>query len=270
MAKYLKEFATNTERTEFENGELYVEPYASSVLEDGSIHYNNKDFFCKLTLNDSSVVKIVDEDGNGKLTSGLTKTYKQSTVSAEIGNLCTSVEMKAFSGFTSLTSVTFTEGLTTIKDYAFYQCTNLTSVRIPSTVIEVRGFEGCTNLENVTIPEGVQYITSAFNGCSKLANITLPNGLLGIYAGAFAGTGLISIVIPSSVTSMDTSVFRNCSSLSNITSLAVTAPSVSDTTFSNIASNGTLHVPQGSTGYDVWMGTGNYYLGKYNWTMVEQ
>jgi hypothetical protein len=29
-------------------------------------------------------------------------------------------------------------------------------------------------------------------------------------------------------------------------------------------------VPSGSSGYDVWMGTGNYYLGKYNWTMVEQ
>ena len=25
-----------------------------------------------------------------------------------------------------------------------------------------------------------------------------------------------------------------------------------------------------TTGYDTWMGTGNYYLGKYNWTKVEQ
>jgi len=29
-------------------------------------------------------------------------------------------------------------------------------------------------------------------------------------------------------------------------------------------------VPSGSTGYDVWMGTGDYYLGKYNWTKTEQ
>jgi hypothetical protein len=31
-----------------------------------------------------------------------------------------------------------------------------------------------------------------------------------------------------------------------------------------------LYVPTGSTGYNVWMGTGKYYLGKYGWTKVEQ
>jgi hypothetical protein len=38
----------------------------------------------------------------------------------------------------------------------------------------------------------------------------------------------------------------------------------------NVKTNGTLTVPTGSSGYDVWMGTGNYYLGKYHWTKVEQ
>jgi hypothetical protein len=32
----------------------------------------------------------------------------------------------------------------------------------------------------------------------------------------------------------------------------------------------TLTISHCSTGYDVWMGTGDYYLGKYNWTKVEQ
>jgi hypothetical protein len=49
-----------------------------------------------------------------------------------------------------------------------------------------------------------------------------------------------------------------------------TAPKIQSGTFEEVASNGTLYVPRGSSGYNVWMGTRNYYLGKYNWTKVEQ
>jgi hypothetical protein len=58
--------------------------------------------------------------------------------------------------------------------------------------------------------------------------------------------------------------------LANIISLATTAPTIQSITFYGVKTNGTLTVPQGSTGYDTWMGTGNYYLGKYGWTKVEQ
>jgi hypothetical protein len=40
--------------------------------------------------------------------------------------------------------------------------------------------------------------------------------------------------------------------------------------FSSVKTGDTLTVPSGSTGYDVWMGTGNYYLGKYGWKKVYQ
>lgn len=56
----------------------------------------------------------------------------------------------------------------------------------------------------------------------------------------------------------------------SITSLATTAPTIDSQTFYGIKANGVLYVPSGSSGYDVWMGTGNYYLGQYNWTKVEQ
>ena len=64
--------------------------------------------------------------------------------------------------------------------------------------------------------------------------------------------------------------FNNCSSLTSVTSLATTAPTIQSNTFQNVKTNGTLTVPSGATGYDVWMGTGDYYLGKYKWTKVEQ
>jgi hypothetical protein len=82
--------------------------------------------------------------------------------------------------------------------------------------------------------------------------------------------GLTSVIIPNSVTSIGNYAFRDCNNLNSIVCNATTAPTIRTTTFQTIKTNGILYVPTGSTGYDTWMGTGNYYLGKYNWTKVEQ
>ena len=74
----------------------------------------------------------------------------------------------------------------------------------------------------------------------------------------------------SGVTSIGKEAFQICTGLTSITSLATTAPTIQSNTFRSVKTNGTLRVPIGSTGYDTWMGTGNYYLGKYNWRKVEQ
>ena len=111
----------------------------------------------------------------------------------------------------------------------------------------------------------------AFLGCSGITSIDIPNSVTSIGSNAFDGcSGLTSVVIPDSVTSIGYQVFEGCSSLTSIICNATTAPTIQTSTFSNVNTGGTLTVPQGSTGYDVWMGTGNYYLGKYNWTKVEQ
>ena len=58
--------------------------------------------------------------------------------------------------------------VTTIKNYAFYRCSSLTSVTIPNSVttIEERAFYGCTGLTSVTIPNSVKIIgASAFSVC---------------------------------------------------------------------------------------------------------
>lgn len=105
-----------------------------------------------------------------------------------------------------------------------------------------------TKLLNVIIDDATSIGNDAFSFCSSLTRIT----------------------IPSSVTSIGGYAFFPDPSLESITSLATTAPTIQSTTFQGVKTNGTLRVPQGSTGYNVWMGTGNYYLGKYNWTKVEQ
>jgi len=108
-------------------------------------------------------------------------------------------------------------------------------------------------------------------GCDSLTNIAIPNSVTNIGAFAFEScTSLTSINIPSGVTSINGGAFQSCTSLTSIVSNATTAPRIQSNTFYNVNTGGTLTVPIGSSGYDVWMSTGNFYLGKYGWTKVEQ
>ena len=207
-----------------------------------------KPIICILTLNNGSVVEI---PGKGQLTKEMTSPYTFTIVSAEITKNSTSIGQRAFSNCNNMTSVTIPNSVTSIGDYAFYNCRGLTSVTIPNNVTSINAyaFDDCRGLTSITIPNGVTSIkTCAFSGCNNMTSVTIPNTVKSIANGAFS----------------------YCSSLTSITSLATTAPRLSYTTFQNIKTGGTLTVPSGSTGYDVWMDTDDYYLGKYNWTKVEQ
>ena len=94
----------------------------------------------------------------------------------------------AFSGCTSLTSVTIPDSVTSIGYSAFGGCTSLTSVTIPDSVTSIggRAFSGCTSLTSVTIPNSVTSIGwGAFIGCTNLTSVTIPDGVTSIESNAF-------------------------------------------------------------------------------------
>ena len=113
------------------------------------------------------------------------------------------------------------EGVTEIKEYAFYGYSKLTSFEIPSSVTSIgsRAFSGCTELISIEIPNGVTSIGSfAFEDCSGLTSIEIPNSVTSIGDGAFFGcSGLKSITIPNCITSIANSAFEGCSGLTSIT-----------------------------------------------------
>ena len=83
----------------------------------------------------------------------------------------TTIGFSAFEGCTSLSSVTFPEGLTEIRGGAFYGCTSLSSVTLPEglTVIGGAAFMGCTILEQRSRAAGHPNVVSYLRFISSRA-----------------------------------------------------------------------------------------------------
>jgi hypothetical protein len=89
----------------------------------------------------------------------------------EVTSDATIVRNYAFSNCSNLTTVDFPL-VTTIGNNSFYDCSNLTTVDFPKvTYIDNNSFGGCTNLTEVDFPK-VTYIGSyAFGSCSNLTTV---------------------------------------------------------------------------------------------------
>ena len=126
----------------------------------------------------------------------------------------------AFYGCSGLTSLTIPSSVTEIGWYAFEDCSGLTSFTIPSGVTSIGWsvFEGCSGLTSLTIPSSVTEIGwHAFEDCSGLTSLTIPSSVTSIGSWAFSGcSGLTCFTIPSSVTSIGSKAFSGCSGLTNL------------------------------------------------------
>ena len=134
--------------------------------------------------------------------------------------------------------------VTSIGNYAFSSCSNLTSITIPNTVISigVSAFGSCRALRSITIPNSITSIGgSAFSSCSSLTSIIIPNSITSINNDLFNGcSSLISVTIPNSVTSIGYQAFRDCSSLTSVT-IPNSVTSIGSWAFNNCRSLTTIN-----------------------------
>jgi len=121
-------------------------------------------------------------------------------------------------------SYTLPDTVTQIADYAFYNCTNLTSITINATsqltTIGYMAFYQCTNMVGLTIPQFVTTIKgAAFSSLFQLTSISIPDSVTSIGGDAFyqcINLTTVTINATSQLTSIGTGVFQSCRALSTI------------------------------------------------------
>ena len=114
-------------------------------------------------------------------------------------------------------SIVVENGINTIGELAFYECTMIQSITLPDSLKAIgdMAFARCFDLRRVDFGEKLVSIgEKAFSECEKLQSVRLPKGLLSIqYQAFFACKSLVSVCIPASVTNLEESVFAYCENL---------------------------------------------------------
>ena len=143
-----------------------------------------------------------------------------------------SIGEKAFSGCTSLTSISIGSNARMFGRFVFENCTALESVSLANLKISGsdeyifhRGavsistasfdsmFLGCTALKSATLPEGLKELTSTFSGCTALKSIALPSTVEVITYAFYGCTSLETVTFSGSLRAVLGKSFYECSSL---------------------------------------------------------
>ncbi len=171
----------------------------------------------------------------------------------KIPNSVTSIGDYVFSYCTNLTSIKIPNKVTSIGDGAFSGCKKLTSIRIPNSVTSIgdEAFLGCESLASIEIPNSVTSIgNNAFLGCEKLTSIEILNILTSITDLKILNREkLTSITIPNSVTSITDLKILNREKLTSIT-IPNSVTSISNLAFYNCSSLKYIKVNENNKVYD--------------------
>ena len=114
-----------------------------------------------------------------------------------------SAQNKAPWSDTEFKKLVVNEGITSIGDWCFADCTDLEQLTLPSTLKSIgeRAFYNCIELDEIIIPDNVSEIKSgAFNSCIQAKKVSLPDKLTYIGDSSFMNLPALSaVVIPENV-----------------------------------------------------------------------
>ena len=140
--------------------------------------------------------------------------------------------------------------VTRIGQHAFYGCTQVTGINLPSTIKEIgyQAFYGA-GLRGGTfvLPEGLNHLDDHAFESSNVDNVILPSTLTAISNYAFKGDPFNTFIIPNTVESIGTQAF-NQQGITGVTVVTVfrSTPLPIDADCFTPNSHSTLYVPAGS------------------------
>ncbi len=121
---------------------------------------------------------------------------------------------------TIIESVEIPYGVTSIGEFAFYECTSLKSVTIPNSVTSIYGwaFSGCTSLETINIPNSVIYLSAGAFKNTKITNDQKGDlAYIDKWLVVCKNEDITTAKIKSGTTQLAYDIFRNCSKLKSVT-----------------------------------------------------
>ena len=164
---------------------------------------------------------------------------------------CETISEYSFA-FAGIESISIPSTLTSIQEYAFYNCKSLVSITIPKdsklTSIGEEAFR-YSSISSIFIPEKVSSLQAeTFSFISNTFIIEFHENSvissLGLYC--FSNSGIETIKLPNTVKTIGSSCFRNCESLKSI-SFGSGLESISDQAFSNCVSLISIELPASCT-----------------------
>jgi hypothetical protein len=142
--------------------------------------------------------------------------YEEAAAVTDIG-----VVFKGNTEITSFDEFQYFTGVTKIGKEAFYGDTELTSIVLPQSVVNIHGgwaFYGCSSLEHVVLPDNIGFVDTATFGQTNISSITFPGnaGSLSLGYGVITHAPLKSLFIPANVKTIYEYVVYNCPNLASI------------------------------------------------------
>lgn len=136
--------------------------------------------------------------------------------------------------------------VTQIRDNAFYNCTSLKQISLPSSISKIgcHTFYNCSSLESISLPEGLEELgMGSFTGCTDLTAVDIPDSIAALPESCFRYcSSLTEMVIPDGITSIGNFCFNGCTSLS-YASLSDQLSVIGDGAFYGCISLDELYIP---------------------------